>query len=54
MYADLILLIGVFNKEELFCSSNNFLESFVNETPFCTLSGKYIIMLWHAVWFKIN
>ena len=48
MHADLIQLIGVLNTEELFCSSNDFLGSFVNETPFCTFSGKYIIMLWHA------
>ena len=42
---DLILLVGAFYKEELFCSSDDFLESFVNETPFCTFSGKYAIKL---------
>ena len=42
---DLILLIGVFYKEELFCSSDDFLESFVNETAFCTFSGKYTIKI---------
>ena len=42
---DLIHLIGLFFKEELFCSSDDFLESFVNETPFCTFSGKYAMKL---------
>ena len=42
---DLILLPGAFYKEELFCGSDDFLESFMNETPFCTFSGKYAIKL---------
>ena len=41
MYTDLFPLIGVFNMEELFCGSKDYLDSILSETHFCTLSGTY-------------
>ena len=41
----IIITIGVFNKDTLFCSSDNLLESLEHETLFCTLSGKLQLLL---------
>ena len=42
MHTAFVVLIGVSNREKLYCSSNDFLESFLAETSFCTLSGMFI------------
>ena len=34
-----VLIAGVLGKENIFCSSENFLESVENPTAFCTISG---------------
>ena len=33
------LIIGNLLKGEVFCSSDSFIESMINSSPFCTISG---------------
>ena len=39
MHVGLLLLTGIASKGKLFCSSFDLLETFVNETKYCTFSG---------------
>lgn len=47
-YAAPILIIGALFKGEVFCISDSFIESMMNSSPFCTISGMlscYIIII---------
>ena len=39
--AEFIFLIGFFDKSGLYCNSRSFLDSTINVTPFCVISGTY-------------
>jgi len=38
------VLIAFTNKEELFCSSDDLVENIDNPTPFCTISGRNVML----------
>jgi len=38
------VLIAFTDKEELFCSSDDLVESIDNPTPFCTIIGRNVML----------
>ena len=41
IFAELTFLIGSSNRSGLYCNSRNFLDSTINATSFCVISGSY-------------